>query len=533
MRFSYRISKKIETCFSGGMLIFLFLISPLHMIAQQWGGINKAILIGQVTNQLNGGPIKEQEIIIISDSSYNSGFTYHNEIFTDSEGYFYDTILTYYNKGALLISTLDYLNNYHDTTVYFRFNWSDENILFANFILPIEPPQIFYQANFYYQRNPSGQNPSEFQFYDLTNSCNIISHEWNFGDGAFSSEINPVHEFLQSGLYRVMLTVTIQPDPNCIPFVSSIVKIINVTVKNYFYLGGHVMAGYFPIDYGEAYLYKIESKDVVLIDTAIFNDTLGFYLFPQVIEGEYIVKADLCPNSIHYNHFMTTYYSNKPLWTEADTIFHYGANCEYDIDLIPVTQAFTGEGLISGSIIYGFDPINGKSIPAENIEILLLDENLEPVICGHSSDEGEFGFENLDLGDYYVHAEVTGKYTFPFKVSLTESNPEISEILLTIGTYTVNGNVNAVNENNWDEQVGQPYPNPASDAIYINFSSNGISESSISLFSITGQLIKESNPVDSDGIEPLVFHTEDLDPGVYFIRISFQNEAVIRKFVKK
>jgi PKD repeat protein len=512
--------------------ILLTLLS-ISTDAQQLGGKNKVYLIGQVTNKVNGGPVKNLEMIVLSDTVYNPGFIYHSTLYTDNEGYFYDTISTYLNKGALVIYTYDYLYDYHDTTVYFRFNWSEENFLFPNFQLPIEPPQIIYQANFYYQKNPSGQNPSEYQFFDITNSTGIISYEWDFGDGSFSSEMNPLHIYNSTGIYRVMLTVTIQTSPNTDPFESSLVKIINVTVKNYFYMGGHVMAGYFPIDHGEAYLYKIESKEMMLIDTALFNDSLGFYLFPQVIEGDYIVKADLSPNSIHFNHFMTTYYSNKPLWTEADTIFHYTNNCEYDIELIPVTQVFSGEGGVSGIIMYGSDSYKGKNDPAGNVEILLLNEDFEPVFCNHSSESGAFEFENLNFDNYYIHAEVTGKYTIPVKVSLSQSNPEIDNITLTIGSYSVNGNVNAIVENGWDKNIGLPYPNPVADVLYLDCELNFSDYASVTVFNISGQQIKGFKLNDKGALTSVQIDTGDLTPGHYFIRIHQENQEVFRKFIKE
>jgi PKD repeat protein len=529
----YKISKLVARISSFGIIICFFLLLYSSAVAQEWIGENKIYLIGQVTNELNGAPIKEHQITISSDSTYNPGFIYHNLLYTDSEGYFYDTIPTSINKGALLISTDDYLNNQHDTTVYFRFTWSDINVLFANFVLPTEPPQVYYQANFYYYRNPFGQNPSEYQFYDLTNSCNILSYLWDFGDQTYSTESNPLHAYNQSGIYRVMITVYIQAEPNVDPIISSIVKVINVTIKSYFYLGGHVMAGFFPIDYGEAFLYKFENNELVPIDTAVFNDTLGFYLFYQVIEGEYIVKADLCPNSIHFNHFMTTYYSNKTEWTDADTLFHYGNNCEYDIELKPVTQSFNGEGLISGTIIYGFDSKKGYGFPAENVEIILMNDNLEPLLCSHSSENGAFSFESLDLSEYYVHAEVTGKYTYPLKVCLTESNSEINEITLTIGSYSVNGNVNAIIDSNLEGIIGQPFPNPASDFLFIRLNNNISPEISVSLFNITGQIIEVPEQIESQGISYLVFEIADINPGIYFLRIGLDSQAVIRKFVKK
>ena len=513
----------------GIWLMILFLI-PAE--AQELGGKNKVFLIGQVINQINGAPIKNHAVFIESDTTYNANFNYHSDLFTDDEGYFYDTIYTYVNKGGLIISTYDYQNIHHDSTVFFRFNWSEENFLFPNFSLPSEPPQIEYQANFYYLRNPNGSNISEFQFFDITNSNNVISREWNFGDGNISMEENPVHEYTASGVYRVMLTVVIKITQNDIPILTSIVKFVNVTVKSYFYLGGHVKAGYFPIDYGEAYLYKIENNELVLIDTAIFNDSLGYYLFYQLIEGDYIVKADLCPNSIHFNQFMTTYYSNKPFWDEADTVFLHNDGCEFDIELVPLIQTTSGEGSLSGTIFYGFDPDKGKYIPATNVEILLLDENLEPMICSHSDENGEFNFGNLELSEYYIHAEVTGKYTFPVKVTLSENNPQIEEIMLTIGNYTVNGNVNAINETNFSDLVGQPYPNPATDEVFINFYMPSGTIFEVLVYTISGQLLNEPFTLKSAENDHLRLNTSNMNPGIYMIKIRSGEDCIVRKFVK-
>jgi hypothetical protein len=509
------------------MILFFF---PVE--AQELGGKNKVLLIGQIINQINGAPIKNHAVFVESDTIYNPSFSYHSDLYTDDEGYFYDTIDTYVNKGGLIITTYDYQNSHHDTTVFFRFNWSEENFLFPNFSLPSEPPQIEYQANFYYVRNPNGSNISEFQFFDLTNSNNVISREWNFGDGNISTEVNPVHQFTTSGVYRVMLTVVIQLSQNEIPIVTSIVKFVNVTVKSYYYLGGHVIAGYFPIDYGEAFLYKIENNEMILIDTAIFNDSLGYYLFHQLIEGEYIVKADLCPNSVHFNHYMTTYYSDKPFWDEADTVFLHEDGCDFNIDLIPLNQIISGMGSLSGTIFYGFDPDKGKYLPATNVEILLLDENFEPAICSHSNENGEFNFEDLELSEYYIHAEVTGKYTFPVKVTLSEDNPQIEEIMLTIGNYTVNGNVNAICETNISELIGHPYPNPAANEVFINFDIPSETTIEVMVYTLSGQLFNEPFTLNSAEHDHLRLDTGKMNPGIYFIKMINGDTSIIRKFVK-
>lgn len=503
------------------------------IFSQSLNEVNTILLIGQITNNQNGGPIKNQEVIVSSDSIYNPHFVYSKKLYTDFEGYYYDTIKTYALKGGLNIMTNDYLNNHHDTTVFFRFAWSEENILFANFELPVQPQTVPYQANFYYHRNPTGNNSLEYAFFDVSNSDDVISWEWNFGDGNYSSQMAPKHTYAESGVFRVKLTVVIQPTPFSIPYSTSIVKIINVTSKSYYHMGGHVMAGYFPIDKGEAFLYKIEDKTITLIDTAIFSEPYGHYCFYQLIEGEYIVKADLHPTSSLYNQFMTTYYSNKPTWTEADTIFHNCENWEYHINLLPVTQVLTGQGIISGNINYTYNPNKDDIFPASNVEILLYDDNNEPMICTHSDESGNFEISDLEMGTYKVHAEVTGKYTYPLTITLTESSHDIEGIILTISDYAVNGSVSAVEENTSSDSIGRIYPNPAINHIHFELDLPETEQLHFLIYNESGQRVKSLSQIIYSGANLQTIDVSDLSNGIYFIGVSNKSKPqVTRKFLK-
>ncbi|MCB0805788.1 MAG: T9SS type A sorting domain-containing protein [Bacteroidales bacterium] len=517
-------------------LAILLLCNPVF----SQGNVNnekyKVILIGQVTRLDNGAPIKDHEVIISSDSTYEPQFIYTKKLITDHEGFYYDTINFEGLKGALNIQTFDVYEDPHDTTVYFRFNWSTDVILFANFKLPTKPlPVINYQANFVFQNDPAGENNLEYHFTDLTNSSNVISWYWNFGDGTFSSEQNPIHVYDETGVYRVTLTVKIQSPITHKPIISSIVKIINAVNKEYFHLGGMVMADYFPIDKGEAYLYKIENNELVLIDTSYFSDVYGFYYFYQLIEGDYIVKADLSPTSYLFNQFHATYYSNTIHWMDADTIKHHQTNFEYDISMVPVEENMTGSGKIEGLITHSSNS-KEKAIPAENVEIILFDnENNTKKIC-HSNSDGEFSLDLLDLQLYSVYAEVTGKYTFPLNIVLDHNTSEISYIYLTIGNYQVNGSVSSgIDDLNADRLVfGEIYPNPADNNLFLDVQMHEPSSLDYSIMSSSGQLIEEQSVYAPVGSNPLQIDIRQLNSGVYLLRIKENNNIVAaRKFFVK
>ena len=515
------------------LLVSIWLTAPKCLHGQSVSGKNKVNIIGQVTNNLNGGPVKYQEVFISNDSVYEPQSYYYKKVITDHEGYYYDTIYTKYEKGAFLIKTIDYLNNHHDTAVYYRFTWGADNILFPNFVIPIKPLPVFYQANFYYVRNPGGQNDQEYQFYDITNAENIVSWHWDFGDGTISSQQHPVHIFDQTGLFRVILTVEIQDLPGSQPYVTQMVKVINVAVNEYFHFGGHVFAGYFPIDFGEAFLYKIEANKLVPIDTALFNSQLGHYSFYQLIEGEYIVKADLAPNSGLYNQFMTTYYSDKLHWMNADTIFHYSTSFDYHINLVANNQLMSGPGTISGKIIYA--PGEKEGTPACNMSIFLYGLNDNLVAFCHSDENGLFNISGLDLGSYLLYAEVTGKNTTPVQITLDEYNTNISQVEIIIEVDEVFGSVAYAGIENVDFFYGisQPYPNPVSEVVHIDLLLSDITSFAWSVMDSQGRLISSKTIAGKAGDNTITINTSELSTGLYFIYIQIgDGKVVTRKFIR-
>jgi hypothetical protein len=518
-------------------ILYLILFSWLPGgYSQELNDVNNAFIIGQVTRTSNNGPIWGHEVTIMSDTTYNPNFIYIKKVYTDKEGLYFDTIPTEALKGALYIFTVDYFNTTHDTTVYYRFNWSKSNVVQANFKLPVELPTYEPQADFKIVQNPNGGDNLFYQFIDNTNEENILSWLWDFGDGASSFLQNPQHGYGEPGLYYVTLTIMIQDSVTMVPYQSSILKVVHAKLENYFHLGGHIKAGYFPIDKGDAYLYKIEGKDYVTIDTAVFNNELGFYIFPQLIEGDYIVKADLNPNSVLFNDYLQTYYSNKYFWEEADTIFLNTSSTEYNIALVPNdAQYFPGPGKLTGKIVYDAGQSGGKTGPACNIEIILFDENDELIEICHSNNEGFFELSQLDLQSYKIHAEVTGKYTIPLNVILEPGTTEIDEIKLFISTSLVHGSYTyGIHENNHFQNIGDVYPNPVLNDLHLDVTLKQSESFDISIVDSYGQILMTTPYFGSQGLNTVNLNLDKLSGGFYFIKVSQDfGEGIHRKFLKK
>ena len=84
----------------------------------------------------------------------------------------------------------------------------------------------------FYAEPTSGTEPLTVAFYDnSTNFLERTSWFWDFGDGTTSTEQNPVHTYLQDGVYTVSLTVT-GTDLNGAPATASITKQGYITVAD-------------------------------------------------------------------------------------------------------------------------------------------------------------------------------------------------------------------------------------------------------------------------------------------------------------
>jgi hypothetical protein len=201
-----------------------------------------------------------------------------------------------------------------------------------------------------------------------------------------------------------------------------------VDLADYYTVGGHVYASPFPIDDGYAYLYKMEDGNPEAVDTAVI-DTLGFYYFYAVIEGDYIIKSRLRDNSVHYGNFIPTYFGHSYNWQNATVITHNKENFNYHIHLIDADGTKEGSGAIKGQITYDTNTITSDYTPAEDIEIILMDGESICLTCKLSDLEGFFRFQDIRYGTYQIFAEVTGIENEPMFITISEDTPGNEEIV--------------------------------------------------------------------------------------------------------
>lgn len=170
-------------------LLLLLLISPVF-------SQNILSISGTVTDNITSQPIANHAVYISSDST--GGFVYYNTVYTNSNGYYNDSILLNpaTDSGFMYISTYDCNNSY----VSYPRSFGPSNMnLVQNFQIC---SGTSCQADFTY----ANTQPLTLQFSDISTGT-TGPWLWQFGDGTSSSQQNPSHTFGAGGYYPVSLTI--------------------------------------------------------------------------------------------------------------------------------------------------------------------------------------------------------------------------------------------------------------------------------------------------------------------------------------
>ena len=498
-------------------------------------GTNRMIIIGQVTTKTFGNPLKDHKVILTGDTTDFNSFEYYKEILTDENGYYYDTIDTDYMKGSVIVYTYDRFDTRYDTTLYFRFlnDWTDndpllnDNIFIVDFSIYMESQNPLLQANFTYELAFT-DNKFLYSFTDKTICQQLLTWEWDFGDGKKSHEQHPQHLFPEAGTYKVQLSVT--GIINGQEVTNSIFKYIYISKFDYYDLGGH---GYgdppFPIDVGLAYLYHKDADNMIIaIDTARI-DTLGHYYFYQIPEGKYSVKVQPLKLSKYYGLLMPTYYGNVVFWEDAEFFSLNETSWEYHIQLVEGNGMPSGIGKIAG-IVTDESNNDGFSSVTSGIDVFLLNSNGDVLTSHYTDYYSEFQFDGLALDTYYISPEITGVPNTKTKVKINEDLPESDEITINVYTGEVVLDI-ADNAILGQGNISNPFPNPATSYVSIIVNTDTPGQTNVEIIDLQGRKIFSSAERLTGGANNITIQTSGFENGIYFIRVQTENQLTERKFI--
>lgn len=178
------------------LLPILFLMLALTSMSQ-----NLVSISGIITDTATGNPIPNHAVTISNDSS--AGWFYYQTVYTNSNGFYVDTVPVPLNtQGILYVRTTDCQNYLHQVVITFMPTVLNFTVDFA--ICNFNAPCV---ANFTYVQYAS----HSFQFTDLSQTQGLpVTWGWDFGDGATSAAQNPQHVYGAGGWYNVTLSISDQ-----------------------------------------------------------------------------------------------------------------------------------------------------------------------------------------------------------------------------------------------------------------------------------------------------------------------------------
>ncbi len=531
-----QVFKKPENLIRGSfipvVLMLLVWLLPLNGSAQINSEDHYILITGQLNNNVNGAPVTDHLIYIEADSSLNNGFSYTAIMQTDINGFYYDTIITHENNGELNIYLYDFNDNLKEAQENYRFLWSNKFNIIANFEIFDPNATSSFQANFVAEPDTFYNDPMRINFHDLSIGYVIKSWLWEYGDGTTSELQDSWHVYSDPGIYKVTLSVTSKKPENEYWDTSRITKQVEVGLEKYFDMGGQVFAGHWPIDYGLAYLYAIDSiNQLVPIDTTSF-DQYGYYFFNRLPQGQYVTKARLQYVSELYGQFMPTYFGNTYIWNDASIINLTDTSFQNDIHLIPSIGQTSGKGQIIGQITYDTASVFSGFLPAGDVEILLLNDGNVCLTCGLSDIQGNFLFGNLAFGTYQIYPDVTGVPTSPMFVTISEAKPVASDVSLVISKEEITFSV-PENPSEFVEGLKFIYPNPVKEQAGIQVRMKKASQLEMLVSDVTGRIVKKQSFYLGSGDQIISLDAAGFSQGTYCVNIYAADGARFSsKFVK-
>ncbi|MDZ4758498.1 MAG: PKD domain-containing protein [Bacteroidota bacterium] len=355
----------------------------------------------------------------------------------------------------------------------------------------------------------------------IKGTSGTVNYTWDFGDGSNSTQQNPTHIYAVVGYYYVTLAIA---DSSCSSSYSAYVQIGGSGNNNgRYYIAGQISAGntYAYPAMVWAINYDSAAGTLTGVDSTM-TDSGGYYYF-KLNKGYYLIKAALYNANGGSSNYMPTYYINKLNWDSAtqlqvDTDY-------YNININLLAGNFAGgPGFIGGKTSQGANKTGSVGDPVNQVQINLMDVNKNSVAYTYSDANGDFKFQNIAYGTYYIHPEIPGKKSNDIQVTINAGNPSANTVFIEVNKKYVSASLTAIKR--IDAQSGiEFWPNPANDIIYIK--SNNII-SNIYITDITGKRVLEINKLEN------AINVSSLDAGLYIMQIRTKDGMVVPyKFVKQ
>ena len=272
----------------------------------------------------------------------------------------------------------------------------------------------------------------------------------------------------------------------------------------------------------------------------------GAYTFDDIILGDYILLSR--SGASFGDEVLQTYYRSINDWVLADRLLLRDVVQNINIDMLAVPDPFNpaeGDALIGGFLESDFpDPTDpeaglredarrrvrraGCSLLRSRAKNRVLQDTLVLVAYTETDDDGNFAFENVPPGNYFLNIQIPG-------VPMDSTN--LIEFIIDENKTNQSFNLEALAlpdaiRLTLIEETGilrryftnlSVYPNPAEDYIFINYEKLNSEGIEVYLTDIKGELI-QSIGLQKGGSNQLEIDLTKLSNGIYLLVFNDRNE---------
>lgn len=276
---------------------------------------------------------------------------------------------------------------------------------------------------------------------------------------------------------------------------------------------GNVYIGDNLLPEGSIFILENNKENIVKKSLTEIRD--GYFEFKELESGTYIlyVIPIFDYDFFYFPKYLPTYSGDTYKW-ESSVL----KNLEFDqfnfsLYLLSYSDPFYGHEKISGRIIYDYDFGGNRDIP---VPVILLNQSKEPMDFRiANSSTGNFAFNHLPTGTYYLHPEIPGIKTEDFKVIIEHENNANSNIHFYINNESIAVESNSDNEN--VTVMNGKYIN-----VFLNENIN---------FPVICELINMSGKSVNKNIywsNQVRINTSTLSAGIYILRVRTYDNTMIK-----
>lgn len=354
--------------------------------------------------------------------------------------------------------------------------------------------------------NPADQ-AIQFTDYSVSgDSLNpIIGWTWNFGDGSNSTLQNPMHDYIGSGIYYVCLTVS--NNNGCQSTYCDSINVGNGNQNNI--ISGNVYTSVnTPASVAYVFLLRFDYPNSELVPAGAEVTNNGNYVFSNVANGNYVVKAALTPNDPLYSVRIPTYHTAALLWNFGDVIsINNNSYTTGDIYMIAASNN-GGPGFIGGSVDWA-DTLRAAT-DFSGATVILQTIAGENIAYTTADTDGNYSFNNLAYGTYKLYADFPGYSGDPTFVTLTPIADSVNNAQVLLGPATIT----SVEETSAIDGV-TVFPNPTTDNATLVVETSKTAQLNLTVVNMMGQVVDSKNINAFAGKNMVQLNTDGLAQGVY------------------